>query len=131
MADGTLRLTVDISPTDANDAFKLFGQPDQPMAITRLTVVASKSAAQAEMAKPKGGELSKLAAMWCSDPQFWKWLIISGLEIKIQNSNDARIAVLDICEINSRAELDNNDNAAKLFHEFIRIPFSEWLKCNA
>jgi len=30
------------------------------------------------------------------------------------------------CQIESRADLDNNNKAAELFHERIRRPYSEW-----
>ena len=73
MADGTMRLTVDIEPTNAQDAFKLFGMPDVPMVLGRLTQEAAQDVARAETietAKPKGGELSKLAGRWCNDPKF-------------------------------------------------------------
>ena len=77
MSDGTLRLTVDISPIHAQDAFKLFGMPDVPMAIARLTQDAAKQSAQAETIeadKPKGGQLAKLAGMWCALLSFWNWV---------------------------------------------------------
>lgn len=37
LADGTLRLAVDIEPSEAGKAFELFGSPGTPAAIARLT----------------------------------------------------------------------------------------------
>lgn len=57
MADGTLRLTVDIEPIHAQDAFKLFGSPDVPMVLARLTQAAAKAELQRQSAaseKPYG-----------------------------------------------------------------------------
>jgi hypothetical protein len=132
MADGTLRLTVDISPQDAQDAFKLFGLPDQPMAITRLTVEASKQSMQEEIVKPKGGEISRLAAMWCKEPKFWEWLRYRYYKTSDCDPSEvsSRNEILAVCGIDSRSELDNSDSAAEAFHKYFRIPYSEWLKTN-
>lgn len=48
MADGTLRLTFDIAPTHAKQAFSMFGMPELPVAIARLTQQASLQSAQDE-----------------------------------------------------------------------------------
>jgi hypothetical protein len=37
LADGTLRLTVDIEPRDAQAAFRLFGSPGTAVALAALT----------------------------------------------------------------------------------------------
>lgn len=71
--------------------------------------------------KPKGGELARLAGMWCNDKYFGEW-------IGAETSDDAANSIYDICEIESRAELDNNLEAAERFHRLIRIPYSQWLK---
>ena len=138
MSDGTLRLTVDISPIHAQDAFKLFGMPDVPMAIARLNQEAAKQSAQDEMinhivddnemVKPKGGQLAKLAGIWCSELNFWDWLNDSGIGISIESPTDAKLAVYEVCDIPSRSELDNNPEAAEKFHRLIRVPYSEYLK---
>ena len=133
MSDGTLRLTVDISPIHAQDAFKLFGSPDVPMALARLTIEASKERAQAEMVedKQKGGHLSQLLAMWCQQEDFWKFLDahheakdwFGGVECFV----DADDVVKDILKINSKTELDHDKEAEARFHELIRIPYAKWI----
>ena len=81
-----------------------------------------------EMVKPKGGQLAKLSAMWCSELNFWDWLNESGIGISIESPTDAKLAVYEVCDIPSRSELDNNPEAAEKFHRLIRIPYMEYLK---
>jgi len=127
MADGTLRLTVDIDPRKSQDAFKLFGAPDTPMALAALTQEASSESARKEMikdAEPKGGPLAKLAANWCKMPEFWEW----ASKHNITSEQEAAAWLRDVCGIESRAELDCNELAARYFHEYIREPFSKVLR---
>jgi hypothetical protein len=69
----------------------------------------------------KGGPLAKLAGMWCNSPDFQEW---SGY----RTPEDARMFILHNCGIESRADLDHNEEAARLFHHLIRIQYSGWLK---
>ena len=121
MADGTLRISFDIEPMHAQDAFKLFAAPGTPAAIAALQVgyEAIPNPVELHQIKPKGGALSKLAGMWCSNPEFLRW---SGME----DSHGARAFVLDTCDIESRAELDHSEDAAQKFHTHIRGPFSKY-----
>jgi hypothetical protein len=69
----------------------------------------------------KGGPLAKLAGMWVRDPLFAEWVMSqSGI------SPDAFIK--DVCGIESKRELDHNTDAAWLFHEDVRKPYSAWLE---
>lgn len=72
----------------------------------------------AEPEKPKGGQLARLAGIWCREPLFWKFLGVS-------NEQDAIEAIYSKCGVTSRAELDSQVSAAKRFHEIIRIPYKE------
>lgn len=131
LADGTLRLSVDISPIHAQDAFKLFGSPDVPMALARLTVEASKERAQAEMVedKPKGGYLSQWLAMRCNEPEFWEFVdnkFYNGAGL-VDNFDFCDEIVKGWLQIASKTELDNNENAAARFHSEIRQPYAKWL----
>jgi len=91
-----------------------------------------------------GGALARLAGMWCNNPDFYQWIrpiydrelggngnTHGDIEIGV-NVDDwkdfCRHAILVICDIKSRAELDNNPVAADKFHRYVRVPFSEWLK---
>lgn len=139
MADGTLRLTVDIEPRHAKDAFSLFGAPGVPMALAAL-----KTAAQAsnERDHPKGGPLARLAGQWCRDPQFIEFIrpiydrmmggngngwgdVTPDDDFAGSNEQWARHCILVICNINERKMLDHDDEAAAKFHKKIRVPFVE------
>lgn len=143
MADGTLRLTVDIEPNSAQAAFQLFGMPDVPIALARLTQEAAIQSAQAETiaeAKPKGGALAKLAGQWCNETSFADWIESRskywpvGLDAKyrdVGHMGDAdycRIFILAVCNIRSRAEIDHDQIAAEKFHRLIRIPYADYLR---
>lgn len=130
MSDGTLRLTVDISPIHAQDAFKLFGSPDVPMALARLNLEASKQRAQAETIedKPKGGFLSQWLAMRCNEPEFWEFVQAHSYcphEVNSFDSCDKEIKLY--LGIKSKSEIDNDKGAEARFHELIRIPYAKWL----
>ena len=79
LADGTMRLSVDISPIHAQEAFKLFGMPDVPLALARLHIQSTQAIAQAETIAqaeavspaPKLTGLAFLAVQWCKQPMFW------------------------------------------------------------
>jgi hypothetical protein len=134
MSDGTLRLTVDISPIHAQDAFKLFGSPDVPMALARLTIESSKARAQAEAIdeKPKGGFLSQWLAIRCGESGFWEFIEsqafkLAGIAVTVDSKDQCNVVVKELLEIQSKAEIDNDTEAEKSFHELIRIPYAQWL----
>ena len=132
LADGTLRLTIDIEPNNAQEAFKYFGMPDVPMAIARLTQEASIEHAQTEtINEPKGGAGSQWLAIRCGEPEFWRFLE-SKTECKdwhgaIEVVSDADEVVKQYLSITSKKELDNDKAAEKRFHEMIRKPYTDWL----
>jgi hypothetical protein len=119
MADGTLRLVVDIEPRHARDAFGLFGVPGTSLALAALKTPAES--AQESAPKPAGGPLAKLAGQWCQMPEFLTW-------IGCTTSDDAASFIRRACDIASRAELDHNRTAAAAFKAAIRDPFAQHLK---
>lgn len=157
MADGTLRISFDIEPMHAQDAFKLFAAPGTPAAIAALQVgYASKNdeeidtspervqkTAESVHDKPKGGALAKLAGMWCQDPEFYEW--IKGVYDVVMGGDGrgngdvhpddfkggipeyCRHCVLVMCDIDKRRVLDHSPVAAEKFHRLIRGPFSKYL----
>jgi hypothetical protein len=132
MADGTLRLTVDISPVHAQDAFSMFGMPDVPLALARLNIQASQERAQEEtIAKEKKEPLTGLALLavqWCQEPNFWKW-INENWDIKpVTDEKGAKVVICSWCEIDSRKELNTDTQAAATFQQDIRAPYMQWLK---
>ena len=149
MADGTLRLTVDIEPNSALTAFQLFGMPDVPMVLARLTQEASIQSAQAETIaaeKLKGGLLAKWAGILCNDPQFIEFIM--PIYDRLMGGNGTgcgdlapddiggdeeynRHAILVICGIDSRRMLDHDKKAGQIFRDEIMKPFDEWKAKNA
>ncbi|QMV32477.1 hypothetical protein KMC50_gp55 [Ralstonia phage Claudette] len=75
--------------------------------------------------KPQGGALAKLAGMLCSNSDFWRFLT-EHFRASITNAEQAAGAMREICKIKSRAELDNDQDAASIFHEAIRLPYVRW-----
>lgn len=76
----------------------------------------------------KGGALALLAAQLCQNPEFREWLNgrqIADLVLHVETERDAAVAIRLICGVQSRAELDHNDQAGKRFHERIRRPFAQ------
>jgi hypothetical protein len=119
LADGTLRLIVDIEPRHANEAFALFGAPGVSMALARLaTPTEKKSQERAE--KPLGGPLSQWVAMRCAEQKFQEWLGAATTEA-------AAAEVRRLLDIESRAEIDNDPTVQVRFEEVIRLP---WMRFN-
>jgi hypothetical protein len=118
LVDGTWAVTVHIDPSCSSDFLRLFPNVDMPVALAPLTL-------DFEQKQEKGGPLAKLAGQWCSDAGFWKFLATKH-NWQCGSSDDAADCIRERCGIGSRAELDNNEEAAALFHEHFRLPFMEW-----
>jgi len=132
MADGSLRITLEFEPRHAKEAYSLFGARGTACAVAALTQDASLQAAQKEMQaeeqKGQPGSLCIMACNFCNDPQFKKWLIASGIcaQDYLAEEIEPKEIILMWCEIESRKELDNNDEAANIFHNKFRKPFIAW-----
>lgn len=147
MADGTLRLTLDIEPRDAKAAFNLFGAPGTHVALAALkpAPVHSRREEAAQPELPKGGALARLAAQWCNTKSFHDWCHLRwpaqvsatqadmGAELSSVTSEEAAAEKLFAefvrrsCRISSRAELDSNPEARARFDRLFRLPYSEHL----
>lgn len=125
MADGTLRVTVDIEPSNAQAAFALFGSPGTPIALAALKVGhASIIEPEIKPDNPKGGELAKLAGMWCEKPDFQQWARDTYSSAHtVKSSHLAADWMRGLCDIKSRAELDSDQASAEIFHRMIRGPY--------
>ena len=77
--------------------------------------------------KPKGGPLAKLAGMWSADPEFWAWLTFENPIESDWNSEKAAAYIRNVCGVDSRVELDHDEEAAACFHRHVRGPFSKYL----
>lgn len=72
--------------------------------------------------KPKGGPLSKEAALLCQNAEFQHWLryFVQG---DVHDANAAAKCVRDLCRVQSRAEFDTDAAAGQRFIDKVRIPF--------
>lgn len=124
MADSTLRLVVDIEPRFANAAFQLFGKAGTPMAIAALKVTKLDPGDMSERYvrnsgngahdKLKGGPLSQDAARICQTPEF-RAFMCGGSQMFPETEEGAAASMRSYCGIKSRAELDHDARAARLF----------------
>ena len=75
----------------------------------------------------KGGQLSRVAAMLCQDPEFQDWIFdrkgLTMLSPTVDRQESAAALIRMVCGVESRAELDHNPAAAKIFHDEIRKPW--------
>jgi hypothetical protein len=123
LVDGTLIMQIEIDPRFRDEAMKLFSKIDMPVAIAPLVADFERR----EPDKPKGGELAKLAGMWCNDRSFMDW-IGARFDHTILNADDASGVIYEVCRIKSRAELDHNPQAAESFQERIRGPYMNYMQ---
>lgn len=87
------------------------GDDEQPKAVIGNPISESNQ-------ELKGGELAKLAGIFCGQPEFWEFC-------GVDDETQARAWILRICDIKSRRELDHNVVAAHIFHQHIRLPYVE------
>lgn len=79
----------------------------------------------------KGGAVARIAARWCRDPVFQRWIEAhsgsrrrpGGDETPDQAEAMARALILVACGIKSRAELDHDAGAVERFDELVRRPY--------
>ena len=136
MSDGTLRLSIDIEPRNAQAAFMLFGAPGRAVALAALvdghgavSDTKPERVAEPKEKERKGGEWAKLAGMWCADPEFWTFLNHQfPNDDRVENDKEAALAVRVYCDIGSRAELDHEPAALERFNVKIRRPFMRWMQ---
>ncbi len=75
----------------------------------------------AVITKPKGGDLARLAGIWCNDPAFRAWLQAPTVEA-------ARERICYVCGVESRAELDHSASAKAIFNESFRKAYRDHLQ---
>lgn len=75
----------------------------------------------------RGGQLARMAGMWCNDPEFWAFLNKrASTPGAVTNAMRAAEQVRFMCGVGSRADLDNDTGAAERFHRRVRLPFMAW-----
>ena len=128
MADGTIRCYIDIDMHCKDDFLANF-PIDAPIAVARITQEAATASAQSETIE-RSNRLTGLA-LWaaekCKDQDFLTWLKLETSYIA-ESESDARLAILDICDIQSRRELETDRRAIAVFNHEIRGPFMKWLE---
>lgn len=126
MADGTLRLVLDIEPRDAQQGFRLFGSPGTPVALAAIKTKPQQQASEPERAK--GGVAAKWLGMRCAEPEFQQWLrdTYPGIQVQGDPVTCAAIAVRAVCQVESRAEIDNDQEANERFQRLIRGPWAKY-----
>lgn len=65
--------------------------------------------------------LSTWVALRCKEPEFRRFL-------RVPDEATAAHSVRAICEVKSRSEIDTNPAAQRRFHQFIRLPFAEYMR---
>lgn len=145
MADGTLRLTVDIEPSNATAAFALFGSPGRAMVLAALKDGSGAIGVdRVETEQIKGGEWAKLAGMWCRDADFYEWIApiydrscggkgfgygpFPVPQNKLQIEKFCSYALKSLALLGSRKDMDYGDDALTRFNVHIRWPFMAWMK---
>jgi hypothetical protein len=135
LVDGTIRVSVDVDPQYRRAFFELFPDIDTPIALAPLAddfehpePGTDSAVVEAAKAAVKGGELAKLSGILCSDPEFQDWMIDrAGMTVlcpEIDREETVAALIREMCGVKSRAELDHNAAAAKIFHDQIRKPWA-------
>ena len=146
MADGSLRIEVEVSPMDAQAAFALFGKPGTQMGLAALKDGYGAASSdpnpmeshqiKTEPPKPPIGPLCKLAVQWCKEEDFQLWCYQNWLDMRVSVPERWFVSRDGACAdyvraqclgIKSRRMLDEDKNAAFYFHERIREPYMEYL----
>lgn len=83
--------------------------------------------------KPKGGPKAKWLGQVCKDPNFHQFMYeagyIGGIDGNKQMAETNVIkAVRAICGVKSRAEIDSNETASKVFTSKIQHPYAHFMK---
>ena len=134
MADGTLRISFDVEPSQAQDAFKLFAAPGTQVAIAAL----KDGSFLSQPIPPNPGELKPReqlgdacyrTVLWCNEPSFWDFIILKYPDFeRIKSKDEAALFVKWLCDVKSRKELDTNPEANKTWHREIRQPYADYLR---
>lgn len=131
MADGSLRIEIEVEPRNAQAAFALFGAPGRAVALAALKDGAQAVTEKPVSDKPKGGEWAKLAGIWCNSPVFWNFANgheHGGIVWQVNDSHTAKGFIYHLSDILSRVELDNDPDALVRFNAAIRRPFMQWMR---
>lgn len=104
------------------------GDDELPVAGNPVTTDAGNPAT----GKPREplGDLCWRAVQWCKEPEFLAWInsvTHNGVFWHVQTHEDAREFVCEMCDVQSRKDLDTNHEAARKFNQLIRGPYQKHL----
>lgn len=142
--DGTLVLQVEIELRHAQAALALFGMPGTSLALARLKTpseAAKESKQLKEGPRRKLGPICEWLVYRCKEPEFQQWLRgpydramggdgngwgdVTPDEYFSGSLEDyTRHAVLVLCGVTSRSEIDGNHDAEARFESLIRRPWA-------
>ena len=124
MADGTIRVQIDIDPAFRSVFLQAFPNIDMPIALAPLV----RDFERKQEPKPKGGAGSQWLAMRCAEPPFWEFLgRITG--VTPQSEAEAAAVVREYLQIASRAEVDTAPDAKAGFDD-LRMQWIDWCAGN-
>lgn len=129
MSDGTLRITCDIEPGNAQAAFALFGSPGTPMALAALKVGHAipkdeqKPISEQTNSPQKGGTLAQSAGIICGEFAFKNYALHKGYT----GPEGPADLIRNFCGVISRAELDHQPTAAARFARLME-KYRDWQK---
>lgn len=140
LADGTLRISFDVEPRFAQDAFRLFGAPGTPSALAALKIndgaqvpeaarpgilketTASPVAPSSEPAKRALGTICQWLVFRCKENEFQDWTARQGPDGHLGEMESAAWC-RNICGVTSRSAIDGNPLAEAKFEKYIRKPW--------
>ena len=132
MSDGSLRITFEFEPRHAASAFALFGPRGRAVAIAALAdgSVLERPAEPEPAQREPIGDACYRAVQWCKDPEFWEWIRYTsdgrGFG-SCTTESSAKLFIQETCGVQSRKELDTDNEANKAWHREIREPYRLWL----
>lgn len=133
--DGTLVVYLEVKPEDVLAFWRLFPKVSSGVALAPLLQpfrrprVDSTQGSNVDRHGPVGGSLARLAAMLCKQEEFWSFLRGLPGYAHVRGETDAVAAIYALCGIPSRALLDSDARAGRIFHEVIRRPYVEYARC--
>lgn len=71
------------------------------------------------------GPLCREACDYCAMPEFWRWLL-NERGVFVNTQDGAKAWILQLCDVDSRKELDSDGKAGEDFVQLIRAPFMRW-----
>lgn len=75
-----------------------------------------------------GLRLSNESALLCKDADFWTWIESRVWGVPIHSEKKCAEVIKDLLGIESRSELDRDDEAAAQFIAEVLTPYNEWRK---